>query len=326
MKNFRTLLVAVFVFTAIFANAHDAKKDFYGMWSIAIEDGGVAWLGVNEDKGFLDAELLWYGGSVALVSDVYFMDDNTLVVTRTRETKKDEDRKHIITQIYKFHRTGDKLEGVSIQPAHDGKGVSKTHFKGWRLPDVGQAPDLSKVKYGKSVALFNGKNLDGWELMGEDRKNGFRVEDGVMVNDPKGHGYGNIKTTQEFEDFNLKLEVNIPAGSNSGVYLRGMYEIQVSDSYGKELDSHNMGGLYSRVTPSQNAEKPDGEWQTMDITLCDRHVTVILNGKTILDNVPANGPTGGAICADVFKEGPIYLQGDHGKVLYRNLVLTPIVE
>jgi hypothetical protein len=326
MRNFRILLVAVFVLAAFLSNAHDAKKDFYGMWSIAIEDGGVGWLGVNEDKGFLDAELLWYGGSVTPVSHVYFTDDNTLVVTRTREAKKDEDRTHTSTQIYKFHRTGDKLEGVSIQPARDGKGVSKTRFKGWKLPDVGQAPDLSKVKYGKEVKLFNGKNLDGWELMGEGRKNGFSVKDGVLINDPKGRGYGNIQTTQEFEDFNLKLEVNVPAHSNSGVYLRGMYEIQVFDSYGKELDSHNMGGLYSRVTPSQAAEKPAGEWQTMDITLCDRHVTVILNGKTILDNVPAYGPTGGAISADVFKAGPIYLQGDHGKVSYRNMVLTPIIK
>ena len=153
----------------------------------------------------------------------------------------------------------------------------------------------------------------------------------MLVNDPvrvegKRIRYGNIRTEQEFEDFKLTLEVNVPAHSNSGVYLRGMYEIQVLDSYGKELDSHNMGGLYSRITPSQAAEKPAGEWQTMDITLCDRHVTVILNGKTIIDNQPAYGPTGGAMSADVFKPGPIYLQGDHGKVLYRNMVLTPIIK
>ncbi|MCP4450174.1 MAG: DUF1080 domain-containing protein, partial [Planctomycetes bacterium] len=156
--------------------------------------------------------------------------------------------------------------------------------------------------------------------------------DGVLVNNPvqvKGErhkNYGNLQTVQTFEDFNLKLEVNVPKGSNSGVYLRGIYEIQVADTYGRSLDSHNMGGLYSRITPSESAEKPAGQWQTMDMTLCDRHLTVILNGKTIIDNQPMDGCTGGAMTADQFEAGPIYLQGDHGKVSYRNVVLTPIVK
>jgi len=138
--------------------------------------------------------------------------------------------------------------------------------------------------------------------------------------------YGNIRTEQEFMDFNLKLEVNIPEKNNSGVYLRGMYEIQVLDSYKKPLDSHNMGAVYSRITPTTAAEKKAGEWQTLDITLCDRHITVVLNGIIIIDNQPVPGPTGGAILWDVFAAGPIYLQGDHGKVSYRNIVLTPIVK
>jgi hypothetical protein len=137
--------------------------------------------------------------------------------------------------------------------------------------------------------------------------------------------YGNLRTNREFEDFNLTIDVNVPAGSNSGVYLRGMYEIQVLDSYGKDLDSHNMGALYSRITPSVAAEKPAGEWQSLDITLLQRHLTVKLNGVTIIDNKPVYGPTGGAIIADVFKPGPIYLQGDHGKVSYRNIILKPVI-
>jgi len=323
MKKMKFLFAAVFAMVVVLSVAQDSKKDFFGMWTIEIDGGSVGWLHVHDSDGFLDAELLWKGGSVVPVAHVYFIDDNTLVTTRIREMNKAEDRKHVVTQTYKFIRHGDKLEGVAMSPTRDGMGINKEKFKGWRLPDVGKAPDLSKVKYGKPITLFNGKNLDGWELMGR-RKNGFKVEDGVMINDPKGHGYGNLRTVDEFEDFKLSIEVNVPAGSNSGVYLRGMYEIQVLDSYGKELDSHNMGGLYSRITPSQAAEKPAGEWQTMEMILYKRHVTVILNGKTIIDNQPAYGPTGGAIIADVFKPGPIYLQGDHGKVSYRNIVLTPI--
>ena len=322
--------MAILTMVIFVSNARDNQKEFFGMWTIEIEDGSVGWLNVNDSEGFLDAELLWKGGSVLPVSHVYFMDENTLVVTRTREMQKAEERTQVVTELFEFTRDGDKLEGVSISPSPDGMSARKQKFIGWRLPDPGEAPDLSKVKYGEPVMLFNGKNLDGWELMDKGRENGFKVVDGVLVNDPVQEGgkrvaYGNLRTVKEFNDFKLSLEVNVPAHSNSGVYLRGMYEIQVLDSYGSELDSHNMGGLYSRIAPSQSAEKPAGEWQTMEMILCKRHVTVILNGKTIIDNQPVYGPTGGAIIADVFKPGPIYLQGDHGKVSYRNIVLTPIL-
>jgi hypothetical protein len=330
MKNLKTFLVAIVLLTVFFTNAQNSKKDFYGMWTIDIDGGSVGWLNVNEDKGFLDAELLWRGGSVMPVADVYFVDDKTLVVTRTRETKKSDNRTLLSTQTYTFERKGDKLEGFSSEPNRDGMGVSTLKFKGWRLPAVPPAPDLSKVKYGEPIKLFNGKDLTGWRLINPKQANGFKVVDGVLVNDPvnpEGQrvNFGNLRTEKEFEDFKLSLEVNVPEHSNSGVYLRGMYEIQVVDSYGKELDSHNMGGLYSRVKPTAAAEKKGGEWQTMEMILCDRHVTVILNGIKIIDNQPAYGPTGGAMQADVFKGGPIYLQGDHGKVSYRNMVLTPII-
>lgn len=331
MKNIKFLVVAVFVLIAFFSNAQNSKKDFFGMWTIDIDGGSVGWLEVQDNKGFLDADLLWQGGSVVPVSNVYFVDENNLVVTRTREIAKSEERKHVVTQTFTFKRKGDKVSGSLIQPSGDGMSITETKFKGWKLPDVGAAPDLSKVKYGTPIELFNGKDLTGWRLINPKQTNGFKVVDGVLVNDPvqvegKRVRYGNIRTEQEFEDFNLKLEVNVPVHSNSGVYLRGMYEIQVFDSYGKDLDPHNMGALYSRLTPSQAAEKPAGEWQTLDITLCDRHVTVLLNGKNIIDNQPVYGPTGGAMSADVFKPGPIYLQGDHGTVSYKNLVLTPIVK
>lgn len=331
MKNIKLLFIALFAFAFFSSNAQNSKKDFYGMWTIEIDGGSVGWLKVHENNGFLDADLLWRGGSVVPVANVYFVDNKTLVVTRVNEVAKSDSRKHLVTQTYQFNLKGEKLEGFALNPARDGMSVQETKFKGWKLPDVGPAPDLSKVKYGKQIELFNGKNLKGWDLMGKNLKNGFKVIDGVLVNDPvsvEGQSvrYGNIRTDKEFEDFKLTLEVNVPAHSNSGVYLRGMYEIQVFDSYGKELDSHNMGGLYSRVSPTQSAEKPAGEWQTLEMILCERHVTVILNGLKIIDNQPAFGPTGGAIIADVFKPGPIYLQGDHGKVSYRNIVLTPIIK
>ncbi len=315
-----------------------AVNDFIGHWSLDIEgDMAVGWLGVSND-GFLDAELLWKGGSVLPVANVYLQGDR-LIATRVgnRVRSKDENgeaiRSHQVTYTLEVYKKSDEeVYGYFLVPNNDGMGVDTTSFVGIKLPEITQKPDLSTLKYGDPISLFNGKDLTGWRLLNENQKNGFSAENGVLVNDPvqpengEHIRYGNIRTDQEFEDFNLKLEVNVPEGNNSGVYLRGIYEIQVFDSFGKPLDSHNMGALYSRITPSTNAEKPADSWQELDMTLVDRHITVKLNGTTIIDNQPAYGPTGGAISHDVFAKGPIYLQGDHGMVSYRNIVLTPIIK
>jgi len=312
--------------------------EYLGQWTIDVQGGGVSWLEVRQEKDYLDADLLWIGGSVSPVANVYLDNDHNLIVTRvdnvvrTKDEKGTPIRSHQATNWLKTSKQGDKLVGFLYRPKRDGNGVDSTSFIGTKLAAPPAAPDMASLKFGTPINLFNGKDLTGWKLIDEKQKNGFYAKDGILGTDPaqvegQEHiSYGNLRTEQEFEDFNLKLEVNIPAGSNSGVYLRGMYEIQVQDSYKKPLDPHNMGALYSRITPSVAAEKPSGIWQTMDITLCDRHVTVILNGTKIIDNQPVYGPTGGAMKSDVNTPGPIYLQGDHGKVEYKNLVLTPIVK
>jgi hypothetical protein len=181
------------------------------------------------------------------------------------------------------------------------------------------------------VKLFNGRDLSGWKLTDPGAVSGWSVKDGLLMNNPvqeegKPHkNYGNLRTDQEFEDFRLKVEVRLPKGGNSGIYLRGIYEIQVADTFGKPLDPHNMGGLYSRIAPSVAAEKPAGEWQTMEITLVKRHVTVVLNGTTIINNQPARGCTGGAMWSDVSRPGPLYVQGDHTGVEYRSIELAPVI-
>lgn len=313
-------------------------SEFFGQWTIDIKGGSVGWLEVRQEKDYLDAELLWGGGSVVPVSNVFLSNDKYLIVCRTDKVVRTKDanneplRAHLVTNWLEVEKKGDKITGFLLNPKRNGKGVDSTAFTGTKLPAPPPAPDLSKLKFGTPITLFNGKDLTGWKLVNEKQKNGFIAKDGELTNDPvqvegeKHISYGNLRTEQLFDDFNLKLEVFVPEGSNSGVYLRGMYEVQVCDSYKKNLDPHNMGAIYSRITPSVAAEKPAGEWQSMDITLCDRYATVILNGVKIIDNQPIYGPTGGAIQSDVFVSGPIYLQGDHGKITYRNLVLTPIVK
>jgi len=312
-------------------------SEFLGQWTIDISGGSVGWLEVRQEKDYLDADLLWGGGSVNPMANAYLAGDKLIVtkvdkVVRTKDANNEPLKTQLITGWLAVQKKDGKIVGFMCNPKRNGSGIDSTAFTGTKLPAPPAAPDLTKLKFGTPINLFNGKDLTGWKLTNEKQKNGFSAKDGVLTNDPaqtegEHHvSYGNLRTEQEFEDFNLKLEVNVPAGSNSGVYLRGMYEVQVLDSYGKELDPHNMGAIYSRIKPTVSAEKPAGTWQTMDITLCDRHATVILNGVKIIDNQPIYGPTGGALKSDVFTPGPIYLQGDHGKVYYRNLVLTPIIK
>jgi Domain of Unknown Function (DUF1080) len=348
MKNYIFLFATILVLLSFTSCKNETGKEplrkteiseFTGQWTIDIHGGSVGWLEVRNEKEYLDADLLWVAGSVVPVSNVFLAKDEELIVTRSNEVvrKRDENKNPLKTQIVtdwlEITKNGDdKISGIFLSPRSNGIAVDTTRFSGNRLPPVPPAPDMTKLKFSTPVLLFNGKDLTGWRLIDEKHKNGFTAVEGVLSNDPaQVEGtehiiYGNLRTVQEFEDFNLKLEVNVPEGSNSGIYLRGMYEIQVLDSYKKELDSHNMGALYSRIKPTVNAEKPAGSWQSLDITLCDRHLTVILNGIKIIDNQPVYGPTGGAIKSDVFSPGPVYLQGDHGKVLYRNIILTPVVK
>jgi hypothetical protein len=318
-------------------SAQNTLESYFGRWSLYLP-GGAGWLEVHQAKDYPDASLLWYGGSVEPVDNVYLDGDKLIVtkvsrVVREKDSKGDAIRTHTITDMYTFELKGEgELDGVAVSVKRDGSGVDRTKFTGEKIPDLPPPPDITRIKFGEPVELFNGRNLSGWDLVEKNRKNGWTTSNGILVNNPvqkegEPHiDYGNLRTKDEFKDFNLKIQVNVPAGSNSGIYLRGIYEIQVLDSYGQPLDSHNMGGVYSRITPSVAAEKKAGEWQDFDITLYKRHVTVILNGVKIIDNQPLLGVTGDAISADEFSPGPIFLQGDHGTIMYRDIVLTPIIE
>jgi hypothetical protein len=309
---------------------------FLGRWALTLPRDGAGWLDVTQQNGYLDGSLLWYGGSVNPLDSVY-LDGDKLYATRGREIERKDAagkviRKQVFTDTFSFAVSGDTLTGTRFSPKPAGKGVDKDEFTGKRIPPLPPKPDLAKGNFGKPVELFNGKDLNGWKLTDRHAVNGWRAESGILVNNPaqkegQPHlNYGNLRTEKEFEDFNLKLDVNVPPNGNSGIYLRGIYEVQVCDSCGKPLDAHNMGAIYSRIAPTVAAEKPAGEWQTFDITLMDRRVTVKLNGKTIIDNEPLPGCTGGALWSDEFRPGPIYLQGDHTAVQYRNIVLTPMVK
>lgn len=185
-----------------------------------------------------------------------------------------------------------------------------------------RAPELKREhppKWGTAIDLFNGKDLNGWKPRAAD-KNGWVVKDGLLVNAKPGT---DILTEQTFTDFKLVIAFRYPKGSNSGVYLRGRYEVQIEDNYGQEPDSHKIGGVYGFLTPSVNAAKKPGEWQTLEVTLVGRVVTVMLNGERVIDRQTIPGITGGALDSKEGEPGPILLQGDHGPVEFRKVTLTP---
>jgi hypothetical protein len=308
---------------------------YLGRWALTIPGGGAGWLGVTDKDGTPAADILWGGGSVVPVNDAR-MEGDKLVLTRIHVSRQRDAAgqvtKSISTETITATVAGDTLKLTTVTQRPDGSRTPPAAFTGKRIPPLPPKPDLSKLKFDPPIVLFNGEDLNAWTLINPNRKNGWSVEDGVLVNRPvqqegRPHiSYGNLRTVADFEDFNLKLQVKVAKGENSGVYLRGIYEVQVCDSFGRSLDSHNMGGIYSRITPQVSAEKPPGQWQTLEMTLVDRHVTVKLNDVVIIDNEPLLGCTGGALWSDEFRPGPIYLQGDHTGVSYRNIVLTPIAK
>jgi hypothetical protein len=308
---------------------------FLGGWELTIPGGAAGWLGVEDVNGRLKASLLWGGGSVVPLDGARIENDRLILTRRHVSTRKDatgKDIRRVRLETITATLDGDVLKLTTVTPRENGQGQDKADFTGRREPPMPPAPDLSQVKFGDPIQLFNGKDLTGWRLTDPHDVNGWSVKEGLLVNEVvqdegKPHkDFGNLRTDREFEDFNITLEVRVPKDGNSGVYLRGIYEVQVVDSYGQPLDPHNMGAIYSRIKPTVAAEKPAGEWQTMDITFVDRHVTVILNGQKIIDNQPILGCTGGALWSDVTRPGPIYLQGDHTSIEYRNIVLKPVVK
>jgi len=208
--------------------------------------------------------------------------------------------------------TGDGLAGTITDP-----NGTPYPFTAVRAPALRRATPM----WGAAVRLFNGTDLKGWHTVGGT--NQWSAVNGVLTN---AKGGANLVTDAVYTDFKLHVEVRYPPRGNSGVYLRGRHEMQVEDSVVTKADAEATGGLgaiYGFLIPNQNAAKGAGEWETLDVTLIGRRVTVVLNGKRIICEAEIPGPTGGALDSKEGAPGPIMLQGDHGPVEYRNLMITP---
>jgi len=201
---------------------------------------------------------------------------------------------------------------------------SVTFPSGEKFPWTGsRAPLLRRpapTAWAEPIRLFNGKDLTGWHVVGGE--NNWTAEDGILRCTQRG---GNLISDALFDDFKLHIEFRLPPHGNSGVYLRGRYEIQVLDDPRTQPASDLIGGVYGFISPSEIVTKGPGEWNAFDVTLIGRMVTVAINGQTVITHQEIPGTTGGALDSNEAAPGPLYLQGDHTAIEYRNILITPAV-
>jgi hypothetical protein len=306
----RILLASLAVACALVSPAL-ARKDsnpFLGRWDFDIKTPigmRANWLGVAEKNGGLEIWFQPIGGHVYQVKD-YRLEGSHLILTAAPAAGNHP------AMTWDLEATDGKLTGVQKS------GNESIELTGLRAPELKRS--IPKA-WTKPEPLFNGRNLDGWEPIGDVANNHWVVQDGLLVNEARG---ANLKSTREFNDFKAHFEVNCPEGANSGFYLRGRYEVQLEyEPVNSEPREREMGAIYGRIAPSTELPRTPGKWETFDVTLVGRTVTVVRNGVKIIDAKEIEGITGGALDADEGKPGPFYVQGDHtGGLKFRDITVS----
>lgn len=278
-----------------------------GRWDITVDNDGKqqpSWMGIwVSGNNTLVGEFVSSGGSARPVSHVITDNDSFHFSIPPQWEREPNDL--TVRGIVK----GDIATGIITFP--NGKQY------GWSALRAPLLKRSAAPVWGAPIKLFNGKDTSGWHALG---KNQWIVENGVLKSPQSG---ANLVTDDRYNDFKLHIEFRYPVESNSGVYLRGRYELQIEDGDAVHPELDRIGAVYGFIAPSEAAGKKAGEWQSYDITLVGRMVTVALNGVTIICNREIPGITGGALDSKEGEPGPLQIQGDHGPIEYRNIVLTP---
>jgi hypothetical protein len=305
MKKYALLpILAAILLVPAFAQT--AGNPFLGRWDLTVTNPRSSfpdWLEVTENNGALAARYQPQGGASQPMRGVKIDGSHLILTVSPASNNRPE-------QIWDLTVSGDKLSGV--QKNGD---TESAKLEGVRAPALKRAAPRA---WTDPEPLFNGKDLTGWEPTSATN-NQWAAKDGQLVNAQRG---ANIKTTRKFDDFKLHIEFNCPdEHCNSGVYLRGRYEVQVGTEGGTQ-PSHEQGAIYGMIAPSPAQPLGFGQWQVYDITLVGRNVTLIQNGTKVLDNAEIPGITGGALDANEGEPGPFFLQGDHGPIAYRNITVS----
>ena len=296
----------------LLAPAWAGDEQFNGRWDIKVpheSKSRVWWLEVEGagSGGPLKGRFVGFpGGNTDDIPEMSIHDGELTF-------SADRNKQHLV---YHARLKGDKLEGTYES------GNDKLQWTGTRAPTLPDKDD-GAWKPGKPVKLFDGKSVAGWKPLIPGQPLGWSVKDGILGNQPPAN---NLVSEKKFWNFDLHAEFRVSADTNSGIGLRGRYEVQILDDYGKPPNTHGNGALYSRILPTENASRPPGEWQTVDIRLVGRQVSVTLNGKKIIVKQEVEGLTAMASDPSEGEPGPITIQGDHRNVEFRSLVVTPLVK
>ena len=317
------LMTKIFPTILFMAAALSAKdSDFNGRWNLDVKNeprGRVWWLEV-EGAGRKSAKGKFVGapGGDMDVVPAITVDGGELrfEFQRKYRTGPKERWDQLRKGIYTAKLRNGKLQGTF---SLDGNVVYQ--FTGTRAPAIRDRDDAS-WKPGKPVELMNGHDLSAWNAMVKGQSLGWVVENGIAKNVA---GANNLVSKETFWNFDLHAEYKLGEHTNGGVGLRGRYEVQILEDFGQLPDTHSHGALYSRIAPAINAGKRAGEWQTMDVHLVGRWVTVVLNGQKVIDHREIDGLTAIAGNGDESNPGPFIVQGDHGAVEFRKFTVTPLV-
>jgi hypothetical protein len=308
LKRLFCLALSIISIPAAQLEAKPLASPLEGRWDITVDREGKpapSWLEVRHSgTKTLVGQFTSFSGSARPIAEVHFADGKLKFEIPPQWERGD---KYLVVE---GTLSGETLSGSMTTP--EGKTYS---WKGVRAPSLrGKAMPA----WGTPVKLTAGNEIKGWHAVGGE--NQWIAENGILRSPKSG---ANLITDQKFGDFKLHIEFRIPKGSNSGVYLRGRYEVQVTDSKGMEPALDQMGSVYGFIAPSEMAAKDAGDWNSYDITLVGRMLTLVANGKTVISNQEIPGITGGALDSNEGEPGPLYIQGDHGPVEYRNIVVTP---
>jgi len=295
------------------SSSSDAAKPFLGRWDLTLKAADreyPSWLELRLENGQLKAEMVGRWGNARPLPSAELSNGHLKFVS----PKEEEDSKD--DMVFEGTLTGNVLSGTTNGP--DGK---TWQWTGRRAPSLKRT---SPPSWSPGIPLFNGKDLTGWHEDKPGASPAWKVENGTLITPGNGP---ELIDNSKFEDFKLHVEFNCGPESNSGVYLRGRYEVQIETDSVAEPPSHHTGGVYGFLAPTPELPRKPGEWQTYDITLIGRMVTVVQNGKTVIDNKEIPGITGGALDSHEELPGPTYLQGtEKGHVLFRSIVITPAAE
>lgn len=287
-----------------------SAKEFVGRWDLTLKAPDreyPSWLELRQEDGRLIAEFVGRWGNARPLPKAELSNGRLTFVSPKEEEGARAD------MVFEGTLTGKTLSGTVNGP--DG---NTWQWTGERAPAMTRT---HAPKWGTPIQLFNGKDLTGWHMSDPNPEKVWKVEKGELISPGNGP---ELINDSKFEDFKLHVEFNCGENSNSGVYLRGRYEAQIETDSIAEPPSHHMGGIYGFLAPTPEQPRRPGEWQTYDITLVGRMVTVVQNGQTIIDNKEIPGITGGALDSHEDLPGPIYLQGsEKGRVAFRSIVLTP---